>query len=809
MSFNKLTQNKILLPLILLLSPILFKTLFIQILNNRIINPFVSKIEDDEFLFSFFLLALGLVIWDFCIKLKNSFRIELYSIFLLSLIPTFYLYFRISKSWIFYPEGYTIAYLDIILVYWFMSLILYLICILNDKKTDTTKTFFDLDKPVQRIEDDKYGRRSFAESLAKSLIKTKEVDNAFTVGVIGKWGSGKTSFLNLIEKYLPQNNKKIIIIKFNPWLFDSKSSLNDDFFSKLKNKLKPFSFELTTQITQYAERLTSLDSNLLTRFFKVGIGSLYKEKSTDELFDSINETIKSQDLHIVVFIDDLDRLDHDETVEIIKLIRNTANFSYTTFIVSFDKDYLINALETKNYHNPEGFLEKIFQLEIPLPKVEYPIEDSYIHDKISNEIIQEDQKEYHVYFDKGFVIQLGKPINLIETIREAKRFINSFLISYNNLKGEVDVVDLINLEILKVKYPEIYFLLQNDSKDNIIHRGLDIYNLSATYLFDKKSIENLNQEKKNREYDKKEFQEIISILSSLFIGNHSPKSIAFPSNFDKYFSFNLLKNGFQEKWFSQVRKIENQQELNKKLDEFCKGNSEHRLFDRFSRMNNPSHFSDKKEFEKLAKSLSYIENKFPGYSRKGYLYSFILSGENLYKDSKEFEDFLKRLLSKPYKPPYSETSLIKALIQSNFNDKWLGSMLSNYIDNITNESDKFELIALNQYKILHEFHSNKDHPEIIDSKDSILESINKDPVGFFSWSLIPVSFKNDEYRIHDSFAIRILFSNLKGYLEYYNNLDFPESEIPYKQELVQFLEKYVDYGLPEVPFKFEKFELKQ
>ncbi len=50
----------------------------------------------------------------------------------------------------------------------------------------------------------------------------------------------------------------------------------------------------------------------------------------------------------------------------------------------------------------------------------------------------------------------------IKTIRDINRFVNSFLVSYNSLKGEIVLSDLLNVELLKIKYPGIYALLANN-----------------------------------------------------------------------------------------------------------------------------------------------------------------------------------------------------------------------------------------------------------------------------------------------------------------------------------------------------------
>lgn len=66
-------------------------------------------------------------------------------------------------------------------------------------------------------------------------------------------------------------------------------------------------------------------------------------------------------------IDDLDRLDADEILEVLKLIRNTANFPYLKFVVACDRKYVIEQLRSRAID--EKYLEKIFMVDFQLPQV--------------------------------------------------------------------------------------------------------------------------------------------------------------------------------------------------------------------------------------------------------------------------------------------------------------------------------------------------------------------------------------------------------------------------------------------------------
>ena len=65
---------------------------------------------------------------------------------------------------------------------------------------------FNTDKPIENIGADLLNRASFSEQLANAILSYTNTDN-FTISVCGKWGSGKTSILNMIEKHIDKTIK--------------------------------------------------------------------------------------------------------------------------------------------------------------------------------------------------------------------------------------------------------------------------------------------------------------------------------------------------------------------------------------------------------------------------------------------------------------------------------------------------------------------------------------------------------------------------------------------------------------------------
>tara|TARA_R110002020_G_scaffold3495_1_gene15505 strand:- start:7589 stop:10651 length:3063 start_codon:yes stop_codon:yes gene_type:complete len=87
-----------------------------------------------------------------------------------------------------------------------------------EKEKTKDKIPFHLDN-VETI--DKLNREPVAKSLArlinKDIFDQEGMNHSFMVHLQGEWGSGKSTFLNLIEKHLNTDKRKWAVIKYNAW----------------------------------------------------------------------------------------------------------------------------------------------------------------------------------------------------------------------------------------------------------------------------------------------------------------------------------------------------------------------------------------------------------------------------------------------------------------------------------------------------------------------------------------------------------------------------------------------------------------
>ena len=502
--FNSSQAKSILMLTILY---ILFHSFFENLFSVALVKPFLrhctsSALNDVIFIAIF----LGIVV--FCIyRISKRYYISDKRIFI-SIILFFFLgYYRItSHVWGF--ESFTfcdgLKYIDVIFTFlvgdFLVKISFYLF---NEEEADDKENKgFCLDAPLSESGIDQLKRENLVKQVCERLENTANKDASFAIGVTSEWGNGKTSFLNLIKRNLKRNldhdKKQKVIIDYNPWLNSDKESATLSFFDEMSSALKAYDSSLSNDILKYAKMLIDSSAGKYANLLNACL-SLDATPTLRERFEEINDAVKRTKLQIIVFIDDLDRLYDSEILEVLSLIRNSANFSNTIFIVAYDRNYLVSALKKVNEYHPYAYLEKIFQLELPLPQYEKSVLIEILLDKLFFyfdyfETCRCDGYSRYKRDKEELSSIVANPalfyFDGIKNIRDINRLVNSFLISYDLLKGEIVLSDLLNLELLRVKYPGVYELLANKA-DEVLERKEFSSPDEAIYTFDWKGGKSL------------------------------------------------------------------------------------------------------------------------------------------------------------------------------------------------------------------------------------------------------------------------------------------------------------------------------
>lgn len=335
---------------------------------------------------------------------------------------------------------------------------------------------FNTDKPIKSSKDDLLGRSEFAYQLAEAILDLSRQDS-FVVGLYGKWGSGKTSVLNLTEEELIKLSRKedephITLIRFNPWGYTDGNQLVQQFFSALSNELETdntdekkkavgealekYSFaldylKLIPVVGQYLAFLPELAS-------KIGAGmkenALAKENNVQYQKRKVSDALSAYEGKIVIFIDDIDRLPNDQIRMIFQLVNSVADFPNIIYVLSFDKDIVARALnEVQNCEGSE-YLGKIVQVPFTLPAIANEKLQYFLTEQLKRFLPEEDSDLYdglHWAFIEEKCI-----FPFVHSLRDIYRFINVLEFKYTPIEADINPLDFIGITAIEVFNTALY-----------------------------------------------------------------------------------------------------------------------------------------------------------------------------------------------------------------------------------------------------------------------------------------------------------------------------------------------------------------
>lgn len=349
------------------------------------------------------------------------------------------------------------------------------------------------DLPIEHGCDDILNRQTFSKNLAKVMLDYSSPD-AFAIGLYGKWGSGKTSVLNMILETIEEKSQDVIVLRFNPWLCADSKQLITQFFKQLSSAIKlktPAKTKLWELIDNYADvfelsGMIPVAGGILSTIGKI-LGKKAKtyseQHSSDlqELKNQIIERLREAKIKIIVAIDDIDRLSEAEIISVFQLVKSLADFPYTIYALAFDYEVVVRALGKVQNGDGKEYLEKVIQVpfEIPAPS----IDDIYkfLFDKLNNVLgnLSSDRWDKNTWAE---LFHFGIKW-YIKTIRDITRYVNVFSLKYELLKDETDAVDLLGLTCLQVFEPIIYTKLLSHKEE--LCGDIPSYSVSSQYYDNK------------------------------------------------------------------------------------------------------------------------------------------------------------------------------------------------------------------------------------------------------------------------------------------------------------------------------------
>lgn len=571
---------------------VLFEPKLMKTFDNTIL-PFLESIEFNTMSHGLFMAIALLLLYPIYNSFKNRYYIP--PLFFLTLVFGVFVYIRHRYFGVYISTPqliFNFGYIDILIL---LLTIFLLACIYayypSRRGKKESNAYFVSDRPIDNPDSDILDYSKSAKKLAESLVHLEDKDS-YSIGIIAPWGTGKTSYLNLLEYYLKeiektQEKELFTIIRFNPRHSSNSESIQEDFFENLFSELKKHDSRFSYSFKDYLKAINVISSYKLVPFL-LEIHKIWNKESEKE---KVNRAITRLGKRIIVIIDDFDRLLSDEIIEVLKLIDGNASFNNMIFITAYDKKHINKIIGDKYYNEGSFFSDKFFTTEIQVPLVPYPILHKYLKTELlnANFVSAESRMQYDVFLDTN--------ANILEqyftTLREIKRFINLFIEQFKHVQGEVEFGDYFLLYLIK--------FAQFDEYSNLHQKKYLEATPNGYYTLDKNNrLDETNSKLK----------EILKLLFSKEESDSKIRSINQITAFEIYF-YNSVGNRLSMRDMDETLKIERKEAI-KRIDQY-KDKKQLSEFISFLYSRNILTFDGKDVFEQYISLLVYIYcNKYDG-----------------------------------------------------------------------------------------------------------------------------------------------------------------------------------------------------
>lgn len=222
-----------------------------------------------------------------------------------------------------------------------------------------------------------FGFGKYAKDLAE-LVMDPKTHTPYAIGLHGEWGSGKTSLVKqaseMVEKSIQEKGAKDTrVIWFEAWKYERV----DPMAALLQRIALEYANDKSDKFWRAVKGVALVFSDIMLRAntgLSLGDVERYFESSVEEIptvTDKLEDMIGKG--RLIVFIDDLDRVDVTKALGILEAIKLFLNAKGAIFVVAVDMKKIERAWELRYRGVPVGVVEgrdhvdKIFQLKLSLP----------------------------------------------------------------------------------------------------------------------------------------------------------------------------------------------------------------------------------------------------------------------------------------------------------------------------------------------------------------------------------------------------------------------------------------------------------
>jgi hypothetical protein len=429
-----------------------------------------------------------------------------------------------------------------------------------------------------------------------------------------------------------------IIVHFNPWLFSGTEQLVEHFFEELSAQLRETGRDrlktIAGALSRYGKTVGPLamlpwvgevarSSKEAAEAIAGALGS--EQPSARAQADGLREHLRDLDRRVVVVVDDLDRLQTAEIVDVMRLVRLVGDFPNLVYLLVFDRLRVEAALGDGNAELGRAYLEKMVQVLHRLPMIDPEDLSRLFLDELGKAV--GDIAPYHFSQDHFTNLYAFGIRELVETVRDVHRYTNLLPTTLALVGDEVELGDVLALEAIRLFLPDCFDrLVEAREALTVTHdhgRGFDHLREERERLV--KAIVDAagDRQETMEELVKRLFPAAGGYLGGANYGSdwleswRRDRRVAHPAVLTTYLQRRLPPNEIAAK---SVDAVVSALEDRERLDELLKG-------------------LDEDQLERLLRRLQDYEKDYPGSEPAVTISVFLEHGQRLSRDRRGMLDF--------------------------------------------------------------------------------------------------------------------------------------------------------------------------
>lgn len=407
--------------------------------------------------------------------------------------------------------------------------------------------------PIRTASEDRLRRTEFASRIA-GVLSELSLREGRVFAIRGGWGFGKSSLKNLITERLNAKSNGAEWLDFNPWQWGDGDAIAHALFGQIANCLggehSKAALKRAETLRRYGAILTGvgkplkdagssgfLISTVLTNASVIAMASAigfdlptvakvavalsllsvvipfvgrlltylgrdHSGESLDKVRKSLESRLRELDRPLVVFVDDIDRLEPEQIRMLLRQVKANANLPNIVFVLLFQPSIVERALDPVADGDGRAFLEKVVQASFDLPAVPASIVHRIFEEELS-EIAGPHATEANGFSQRRWGNAcIGGIQPFLRNMRDSRRLISSIAIHMPlHVDGnlfEVNIVDFLLLETLRVFEPNLHDALFHE-QGLVLQEGR--YSLDGRRQVDQKAakelLENVSEDRRD------------------------------------------------------------------------------------------------------------------------------------------------------------------------------------------------------------------------------------------------------------------------------------------------------------------------